>query len=126
MLPVRVKVYGLVSMTKPTYLRVQGIGLILLLGVMTAGGFVIGLKGTWRPTFPPKDVDSALILTFWVSLATVLLEMVEMSVVLRKFAQAELRQPAEVAAAPVVVKQTAVQVHTGAQPTQPLDNHPPS
>jgi hypothetical protein len=128
--PVRIKVYGLVSLTKKSYLRIQSFGLVILLSIMAAGGAMMKLKNEWRPIFPPKDVHSALILFFWVSLATVLLEVVETSLVLRKFAAAEQKQQTEASAVPpdpvadfTPVNPEAVQLPSGVQPARPVDNN---
>jgi hypothetical protein len=79
--PVRVKIYGLVSVTKFTYLVVQAIGavvLALLYLVSYALPVSIQYQSYWR----------------WFIVIIVVLEMIETSVILWKFAQAERAQRA--------------------------------
>src|SRR5204862_78925 len=52
---IRIKIYGLFPLTKRTYLRVQVIGLLVLLGLMAVCGSAMVLTGRWRPEFRPKD-----------------------------------------------------------------------
>jgi hypothetical protein len=126
MKPVRIKVYGLVSLTKLTYLRIQGFGLVVVLSLLVAGGSLMYVSGQWRPVFPPRDIPSAVILFFWIALATLLLEVVETTLVLRKFAEAEARQRAEEAAVnppvPRTESPTAVQLPSPVQ-TAPFSEH---
>ena len=122
--PVRIKVYGLVNMTKKTYLRIQGFGLVILLSLMAGGAAVMKLNGTWRPKFPPTDLYSGLILCFWVCLVTVLFEVVETTLVLRKFAHAERRQRAEQELAADSANPGAVRLASAVQPAPPPGNGP--
>src|SRR5437763_7788888 len=124
--PVRIKVYGLLTLTKKTYLRIQGFGLVLLLSLVAAGGAMMKISGRWRPEFPPRSAEAGLILFFWLSLATILLEIVETTLVLRKFNQAQARQRAAEAhgAASGVVAPAGIQLPSGVQPTRPLENNP--
>ncbi len=95
--PVRVKLYGLFSMTKPTYLMIQCVVLVLLLVMMAVGIGTMIWAGAILPRLPPQGGDAspdfdmlvqALGLLFWIGLLTLSGECIETYVVLRKFARA--------------------------------------
>jgi hypothetical protein len=95
--PVRVKVYGLLPMTKPTYVVIQVIGLCVVTGLMAVGVAAMIPAGQWFPRFGPPPAHAPadwsllqlLISLFWLGLLTLLLEGIETLVVLKKFARAE-------------------------------------
>jgi hypothetical protein len=89
--PVRVKVYGLLRMTRRTYLTCQAVGLVLLAAVLVVWAL------TPRPApgpdgrLPPgaNVLDLVLKLTPWAALLVLAAEAVETMLVLRAFARAE-------------------------------------
>jgi hypothetical protein len=94
--PVRIKYYGMLWLTRPTYLVLQSITLFLCAASMAIGLLAVLLTGTLLPHRPPVLTD-VLILLFWVGLLAFPLESIEMYVMLRKFARAEAEQQARLA-----------------------------
>jgi hypothetical protein len=89
MQPVRVKVYGLISLTKRTYLTIQIIGLVLVPTLL--------LVSLWlpRPQLPPGRELSPQTQFFvwlldivpWLCLLILIVEPIETLIVLRRFSQ---------------------------------------
>jgi hypothetical protein len=100
MKPVRVKVYGLLSLTKRTYLVLQGIGLLFVVVLMI---LTVVLP---RPKVAPGAQPSPWITVvvwlldnfLWIGLLTLFLEAIETVVVLGRFARQEALQKATDAA----------------------------
>ena len=96
MAKVRVKVYGLVSLTKRTYLAVQFFGLML---VLLALGLGVGLP---RPVPPrgeellPFTAGVVRLLDWlpWLAFLFLFAGAIETWTILRKFARKEVEQPA--------------------------------
>lgn len=96
MQPVRIKYYGLIWMTKRTYLIATAIAaavvLVLFLVIITLGG-IPELKPPWDPALNGRGLLPR-IYNAWTFGALIVLELVDVAVMLRKFAQkeAELRE----------------------------------
>ena len=96
MAKVRVKVYGLVSLTKRTYLAVQFFGLVL---VLVALGLGVGLPRPVPPRgeeLPPFAAGVVRLLDWlpWLAFLFLFAGAVETRLVLRKFARKEAEQQA--------------------------------
>jgi hypothetical protein len=126
--PTRVRLYGLFWMTKRTYLTIQAVGLVVLLGLLVAGGVAMVTSGRWLPDLGEGlSLSAFLIAFFWLSLLTLFLEAVETTVVLKKFAREEALDRAKYSAhdtqpfAPrhAATDPQAVQPPPGVQPPQP-------
>lgn len=95
--PVRIRLYGILRLTRRGYLRMLACGLVLLLALWAALVFT----PLPRPTVEPGLTPTGVILWLWVRdhfhwivLAAVVAEALEAFVVLRRFAAEEARQRA--------------------------------
>ncbi len=119
--PVRIKYYGILWLTRSTYLLLQSIALFLCVVLMAVGFLAMLLTGAAWPHLPaPGDeadfLKQFLVLLFWAGLLGLLAESAEMYVMLRKFARAEAEQQARLAVldggepAPLAPPSTALQL----------------
>jgi hypothetical protein len=120
--PVRIKYWGLMWLTKPTYLVLQSIALFLCAVLTAIGLWAVLVTDRLLPQVPPGLMD-VLIGMFWaVGLIAFPLECVETYVMLRKFARAEAELQAKLAAlddsepAPFAPSSTALQSPTNVSP----------
>jgi hypothetical protein len=94
MKPVRIKYYGVIWMTKRTYLFstaiAAAVALLLLLIVIVLGA-VPELRFPWDPALAGRGILPR-IYNAWVLGALIVLELVDIAVVLGKFAQKEASQ----------------------------------
>lgn len=100
--PVRIKAYGLVWITRRTYLRIQFLGFLLVVALMVIGGSVMNRTGVYVPHWPAMDVQDdllyqALLSFFWVGLLFLIAGSLETIMLLRRFARAEAEQKARLA-----------------------------
>jgi hypothetical protein len=104
--PTRVKLYGFLWMTKRTYLIIQSVVYVVLLGVLAAGAVAMAQEGRALPALDPGRqgltaawvIRQVLIGFFWLGLLTAVLEGIETLVVLRMFAREEAKELAPRAA----------------------------
>jgi hypothetical protein len=119
--PARVKYYGLFWITRPTYIVLQSIALVLCLVLITVGLVGILWTGIVLPHWPTWEDEGELIgawlaLTFWLGLLALIAESFEMYAMLRKFARAEAEQQAKLAIpdasspAPTAPRTTGIQL----------------
>jgi len=95
--PIKVKVYGLLPMSKSGYLTVQAVGLVVLLALVFVLFFYVR-----RPVIPRADQVSLTVrlsiwlvdVLPWLVLGVVPLEGLETWLVLKKFAREEAKQRA--------------------------------
>jgi hypothetical protein len=95
--PIRVKVYGMLSMSKAGYLTVQVIGLVVLLALDFVLFFYVARPEIPRGTEPSLTVRLSLWLLDalpWLILAGLAYESLETWLMLKKFAREEARQRA--------------------------------
>ena len=97
--PVRIKYYGLVWMTKRSYLvttAVAGVGAALILGVAAAAGLLPPFRWPWEePALPGTGFGPWFYNHLYLILGVLLLlEVVDIVTVLRKFARKEAEQKA--------------------------------
>jgi membrane protein implicated in regulation of membrane protease activity len=91
--PVRIKVYGLISLTRRGYLMFLGAGLVLLVILLLLWALV--LTEPLRPDQPEEATFAQVLWTFlrenlpWILLLAALLEVLEAFIVLRRFRRAE-------------------------------------
>jgi hypothetical protein len=100
--PVRIKYYGLLSLTRPTYVVLQSIALFLCVALAAVGLLAMLLTGTVLPHLPAEGEEAdfltpVLVSMFWIGLLALLAESVETYVMLRRFAHAEAEQQAKLA-----------------------------
>lgn len=114
--PVRLKYYGLIWMTRRTYLILQAVALLLCL-VLMAVGFLTALVLSQMPATGTDTLIARFVASlFWIGLAALLAESLETYLMLRKFARAEAEQQAKLAAldasglAPPATHSTGVQL----------------
>jgi hypothetical protein len=125
--PVRVKYYGLFWMSRPTYMVLQTIVLLLCVVFILVGLLNVLLTGSLLPHRPPILAD-VLLMLFWVGVVAFPLESIEMYVMLRKFARAKNEQQAQLAAfdtgepAASVPSTTAVQSSPNERPNTDLQS----
>jgi len=98
--PVRIKYYGVMRLTRPTYLVLQSIALFLCAALMVVGLVAILLTGTVLPDLPAQEagadfLTALLVSLFWIGLLALVAESIETYVMLRKFARAEAEQQAK-------------------------------
>ena len=85
--PVRLKYYGMFYISKPTYVRIQAVVLVLSVLLLVASLL-------WRPT--GTLANNLLFGNLpWVVLLILVLEIAEAAIMLQKFAAAETRQRAK-------------------------------
>lgn len=101
--PVRIRYWGLLWLTRPTYLVIQSISLVLCVVMMAVGLAGILWSGIILPHWPASDnggelLASWLALVFWAGLLCLIAEIVEMCMMLRKFTRAEAEQRTKIAA----------------------------
>src|SRR5438874_6186377 len=91
---VRVKVYGLFSLTKRTYLVLQGLGFALVVVVFTLGLSLPRPKPARGEHLPPLAVAVLRLLDLlpWLALLFLLAGTTETWIVLKKFARKEAEQ----------------------------------
>ena len=96
---VRVKVYGLFSLTKRTYLVMQGVGLGLVVFLFTLGLCLPHPKPAPGQPLPPVAVVVVRLLDGlpWLALLFLLAGAAETWIVLKKFARKEVEQLAALA-----------------------------
>ncbi len=91
--PVRIKVYGLISLTRRGYLICQALGLVLMVVFLLVWAVFLRTPPSW-----PEPGAGRPVVAFWglvqnylpgILLLTVLLEAVETYFVLRRFRRAE-------------------------------------
>jgi uncharacterized membrane protein len=94
MKPIRVKAYGVLPLTKPVYLAIQGVGLIVAAAVLVV--LLLFPQDTQRFTdtqrFKDRVLATALDNAVWIVLAVAALEGVETYFMLRKFKRKEAEQ----------------------------------
>lgn len=123
----RVKYYGLFWITRPTYVVLQSIALILCLVLVAVGLAGILWTGTVLPHRPTTGNEGEVIaqwlaLVFWVGLLGLIAESMELYVMLRKFARAEAEQqtrlaiPDTSAPAPTVPRSTGIHLPPNESP----------
>jgi hypothetical protein len=100
--PVRIKYYGVLWLTRTTYVVLQSIALLLCVAMAAVGLAAMLSAGAVFPHVPANAdetewITQGLILLFWVGLLTLLAESIETYVVLRKFARAEAEQRSQLA-----------------------------
>lgn len=113
--PVRIKYWGMMWVTQPTYVIVQSLAIGVCLLFLAIGFAGVVFSGSLLPFQSGYWILDLLIMMFWCGVVALPLESIEMIVMLRKFARAEAKQRAELAAllevepAPAVPTSTAVQ-----------------
>ncbi|HTU91374.1 MAG TPA: hypothetical protein VMF69_14935 [Gemmataceae bacterium] len=121
--PVRIKYWGLMWITRPTYVVLQSLAIGLCAVCLAIGFLAVLLAGTVVPQGADLFLDIGLLL-FWIGFLAFPLECIEMYIMLRKFARAEAEQQAMLAAldasgpAPSAPSSTDVQLppNTNIQP----------
>lgn len=127
MASVRVKYYGLLWITRRTYLTLQFIALLICIASMVVGLSVMLRTGVYFPHWPAMNVEDdriyqLLLLLFWAGLFALIGESIETIVMLRKFARAEAEQKAKLESldtgesAPASPSTTAVQLPPNERP----------
>lgn len=131
MQPVRIKVYGLIPMTRKTYLIAQVVVLVITLAMMAVGAAAMLRAGTLLPQLPAEDGEKIelidllarmLVFLFWAGVLILIGESIETYLVLRRFARADAEQQARLAAldslesAPSAPTSTAVQSSPNVSP----------
>jgi hypothetical protein len=92
--PVRVKVYGLISLTRRTYLILQAIGLGVVVPGVLALWWLCPRPAPVQGAFWPNAFVRLLDLVPWMCLLIVVAESVETVLVLRRFARKEAERNA--------------------------------
>jgi hypothetical protein len=94
--PVRIKVYGLISLTRRGYLVCLGLGAVLFVVLLALWALLIAPRSPAEPAEPGEPALWALLRDGmpWVIVAAALLEGVEAYFVLRRFRRAEAEQRA--------------------------------
>jgi hypothetical protein len=90
--PVRIRVYGLVSVSKRGYLTLVAIGLALLVVLLAVEAYLVWLWAPAEQGPAAVEVGGWLLLLrnlHWLVLAAVILQGIEALIVLRRFARAE-------------------------------------
>jgi hypothetical protein len=95
--PVRVKVYGLIALTKRGYLRCLAVGVVLMVALLLA--WALFLAGPPTPAEQSGDAGFSLWWvvrewTPWIIVAAAFLEGIEAYFVLRRFRRAEAERQA--------------------------------
>ena len=97
--PIRIKLYGLVSVTKRSYITQ-----LVLAGVLLAGliGMWLYLRARINPAISPAVAQVREVFDYipWVALAIAVLYVIEATIVLRRFAHEEARRRAQPPQAP--------------------------
>jgi hypothetical protein len=102
--PVRVKVYGVVNLTRRTYLTIQVVGLIVVPGLLLAA-YLLPRPRAQPGGFLPwwqASISGFLDATPWLALLILLVEPIETYFVLRRFARKQAEQNARTEPTPSV------------------------
>jgi hypothetical protein len=93
--PVRVKVYGLISLTKRTYLFCVGVGAVGLVVLLVLWALTVGPPTPLEVAgkFPMTPIYIWRNYAPWLLAAAALLEGIEVYVVLKRFRRAEAERP---------------------------------
>jgi hypothetical protein len=126
----RLKIYGLFRMTRRGYLKMLTVEVILVLAVIAAGVVAMVRGGQLFPEWPtgrgqPRQWywQQMFVAVFWAGLLGLLLQMIEVPFVLKRFARAEIEQKGAQATQEAGAVNPPPEPSPTSQPSTPENTH---